>query len=121
MSKRFDHDARDFKIGDAVLVAAVGKIERGLASAVLGGHLIKQRVARAGEGESGGYRTVLIFREGDRAVFVYVFPKNTKSNLRPEEMKAWREHAKRVLAFSEDEMSTAVVGGQFREILRTED
>jgi len=42
---------------------------------------IKQRVARSGQGRSGGYRMLVAYREGDRAVFLYAFAKTTATIL----------------------------------------
>ena len=42
----------------------------------LGGGIVKQRVARSGQGRVAGYRMVIILRAGTRAVFLYAFPKN---------------------------------------------
>jgi hypothetical protein len=44
-------------IADKGLVKAIARAERVLIDADLGGGLIKLRVARPGEGRSGGYRT----------------------------------------------------------------
>ena len=43
--------------------------------------MVKQHLARVGQGKSGGYRTVIAFRRGDRAVFLYGFAKNERSNI----------------------------------------
>ncbi|MBK8273070.1 MAG: type II toxin-antitoxin system RelE/ParE family toxin [Sphingomonadales bacterium] len=40
-----------------------------------------QRIARQGGGKSGGYRSILIFRSGERAIFVFAFAKSDKANL----------------------------------------
>jgi len=117
-SRRFDRFAKDAGLDDAVLRAAVECIETGLVSADLGGHVIKQRVARKGQGKSGGYRTIILFRQDERAVFVFGFAKNAKANLTGAELEFYRELAKDILALSEAEMSSAVKAGSFREILR---
>ncbi|WP_447415009.1 type II toxin-antitoxin system RelE/ParE family toxin, partial [Clostridium perfringens] len=44
------------RISDADLKEAIERAERGLIDADLGGGLIKQRVARPGQGRSGGFR-----------------------------------------------------------------
>ncbi|MBK6298185.1 MAG: type II toxin-antitoxin system RelE/ParE family toxin [Sphingomonadales bacterium] len=43
--------------------------------------IVKQRIARQGGGKSGGYRSILIFRSGERAIFVFAFAKSDKGNL----------------------------------------
>lgn len=73
--------ARRERIRDSSLCEAIRRAERGLIDADLGGGIIKQRVARPGQGRSGGYRTVLAYRSGDRAVFLYGFAKSERENI----------------------------------------
>ena len=58
----FERFARKQKIPDAVLRDAIRRAEQGLIDADLGGGVIKQRVARPGQGRSGGYRTLIVYR-----------------------------------------------------------
>jgi len=41
----------------------------------------KQRVARSGEGKSGVFRTIIAYRSGRRAFFVFGLAKNNRDNL----------------------------------------
>jgi hypothetical protein len=79
--------------GDKVLAEAVERAEKGLIDAELGGGLIKQRIARPGKGKSGGYRTVIVYRSGELAVFMYGFAKNVRENIEDRELYALREFA----------------------------
>jgi len=63
-------------IADSSLLEAIERAEQGLMDADLGGGLIKQRVARKGQGRSGGYRTILAYRARDRAFFILGFAKS---------------------------------------------
>ena len=67
--KIFNRFQRREGISDASLVKAVRDAANGLIDADLGGGLIKQRIARSGGGKSGGYRTVLAYRRGQRRCF----------------------------------------------------
>jgi hypothetical protein len=78
--KGFARFQRRERIADAALVKALADIAAGLVDADLGGGLIKQRVARPGQGKSGGYRTLLAYRRGERAVFLYGFAKSGRAN-----------------------------------------
>jgi hypothetical protein len=69
---RFQHRER---IADVAPARTVRSAEAGLVDADLGGGLIKQRVARAGQGKSGGFRTVIAYRRGNRAIFLLGSPK----------------------------------------------
>jgi hypothetical protein len=61
-TKGFMRFARREWISDASLCDAVRRAEQGLLAAQLGGGIIKQRVARSGEGRSGGYRVLIAYR-----------------------------------------------------------
>jgi hypothetical protein len=71
---RFGRFARKEKISAKSLWEAVDRAEKGLVDADLGGGVIKQRIARPGESKSKGYRSIVLYRKGDKAFFVYGFP-----------------------------------------------
>src|SRR3546814_6114326 len=81
----FERFARKERLTDSGLRDAVQRAESGLVDADLGGGVIKQRVARPGKGKSGGYRTLILFRKGDRAIFAFGFAKSAPANRRSEE------------------------------------
>ena len=80
--------ARKAGLDDTALSKAIQDAERSLIAADLGGGVIKQRIARLGQGKSGGFRTLIVFRAGVRAVFVHGFAKNEKGNIGPDELVA---------------------------------
>ncbi len=63
---------------DEDLCHAVDEIDRGLVEASLGAKLYKKRVARTGQGKSGGFRTIITYQKEDRSIFLYGFDKGTK-------------------------------------------
>jgi hypothetical protein len=73
--------ARKAVLDDGARCRAVADAERGLIDADLGGGAIKQRIARRGQGKSGGFRVVILYRRGSRAFFVYGFAKNERANI----------------------------------------
>lgn len=85
---RFVHRER---IADRSLREAITRAERGLVDADLGSGIIKQRVAREGQGRSGGYRMLVAYRAGERAVFLYGFAKRERENIDPDELLTLRE------------------------------
>jgi len=85
---------------DAALCKAVKEMESGLIDADLGGFLYKKRVARPGSGKSGGYRTLLSARIGNRYVFLHGFAKNDKANITQDEKKALQFAGKTFLELS---------------------
>jgi hypothetical protein len=108
--------ARKQKIEDPVLCEAVARAEAGLIDADLGGGLIKQRVAREGAGKSGGYRTLVMFKAGTRAVFAFGFAKNDRGNIDAAEEAELKKAAKLTLGFSEEDMNKLVSLGQLIEV-----
>lgn len=77
----FSRWARKQGLRDSALCQAVRAIRAGLYEADLGGNLLKKRVARAGQGKSGGFRTIVATGQGDRWFFVYGFAKSERSNI----------------------------------------
>ena len=85
--------ARKEKIDDDTLRDAIDRAQRGLIDADLGGGLIKQRIARVGEGKSGGYRSIIIYKSGSKAFFVFGFAKSMRENLTGPELLAYKQLA----------------------------
>jgi hypothetical protein len=99
--------ARRFGIDDESLWTTVN----GPCDADLGGGLFKYRLARAGEGSSGGARALIAIKVDQRAVLMFGFEKKDMANIRPDELKAYRKAAKIYLSYSEEEI-TAIVKSQ---------
>ncbi|MCD2177482.1 type II toxin-antitoxin system RelE/ParE family toxin [Rhizobium sp. C1] len=104
------------RVSGASLAEAVERAERGLVDADLGGGLIKMRVARSGQGRSGGFRTMLAFKSGDRAVFLYAFAKNERENVGPDELQTLRELARAWLRAGDADLEAAARTGQLEEM-----
>lgn len=85
--------ARRMRIADANLREAVRRAERGLIDADLGGGVIKQRVARPGQGRSGGFRVLIAYRAKARSVFLFGFAKSERENIEADELATLREIA----------------------------
>lgn len=107
-TKPFDRFARKERIADDAIREAIERAERGLVDADLGGNVIKQRVARQGQGRSGGYRTIVLLRIGARAVFAYGFAKNARDNIRDDELTAFRALAAELLNYDDGAIERAV-------------
>ncbi len=110
-TKAFNKWAIKEGLSDTALLSAVGEMESGLVEADLGGHVYKKRVAVGGRGKSGGVRTLLAYRVGDKAFFVYGFAKNARANITDKELKALKLYAAELLAYSDKELSKAVDSG----------
>jgi hypothetical protein len=89
-----------------------------LIDADLGGGVIKQRIARPGEGKSEGYRSIVVFRNGDKAFFVYGFPKSELGNIRDDEAEQFKKAAKSILALSDDLIRQLIENDQLEEVMK---
>lgn len=114
--KWFTRFARRERIPDQALVEGIERAENGLVDPDLGGHLIKQRVAREGKVRSGGYRTIIVFKSGSRSFFVYGFAMSDQSNLSPEDEANYKAAAKRLLSLSNELLAQLVEDGTLTEV-----
>ena len=112
----FTRFAKREKISDEALCKAIAEAERGVVAADLGGHVIKQRVARPGQGKSGGYRTIVIFQQGDKSFFVYGFAKSDRANIDKAELEAFRQAAVHLLALDEEQLDKLLENGALTEV-----
>ncbi|MGL4634634.1 MAG: type II toxin-antitoxin system RelE/ParE family toxin [Beijerinckiaceae bacterium] len=108
--------AKSERISDASLIEAVERANRGLVDADLGGGLIKQRVARVGQGRSGGYRMLIAIRERERAVFVFGFAKSDLDNIGDNQLATLKEIAAIWLAADDDMLERAMANGILIEV-----
>jgi hypothetical protein len=115
-SRWFQRFARKEGITDSVLLEAVARAGKGQIDADLGGGVIKQRISRSGQGRSKGYRTIILFRCGAKAFFVYGFAKSQRANIDDDEKEQFKEAAKHVLALREKQLAELLKAGEFMQV-----
>lgn len=116
-TKQFARFARRQQIADASLIEAVQRAEHGLLDAELGGGVVKQRVARPGQGRSGGYRVLLAYRRKARAVFLFGFAKSERDNIDDDELATLRDIAKGWLEADDKALAEAIANGLILEVV----
>ncbi len=116
-TKSFARFARKARIADALLGAAIAEVTQGRVDADLGGGVLKQRVARPGGGKSGGFRTIIVLRLGERAFFVHGFAKNEQDNIRADELAAFKRLAAALLGLDDAALQRAVLNGTLTEVM----
>ncbi|MDZ4380903.1 MAG: type II toxin-antitoxin system RelE/ParE family toxin [Parvibaculum sp.] len=116
LAKPFARWARKERLAKGDLCQAAREIGDGLVDARLGGLLVKKRIARTGGGKSGGYRTIVMFRAGERIVFLYGFPKNAQSNLSPRELETYLALAKIFDGLPEKDMARLSAEKELTEV-----
>jgi hypothetical protein len=117
LTKSFARFARKSGLADEALIEAASAVAAGQADADLGSGVFKQRVARAGGGKSGGYRTIILFKVGGHSFYAHGFAKNEKANISAKELKALKQLAVLYLGYFADEISAAVNGGALIEVM----
>jgi hypothetical protein len=117
----FARFARRESISDRTLVNAVAGAECGLIDAVLGGDLIKLRIARPRAGKRGGYRAIIAYGRARRAVFLIGFAKSARDNINPDQLADLKEAASELLALSDDEIDQRLRTRTLEEIDHDED
>jgi hypothetical protein len=112
----FARFARGERISDEALSEAIARAEKGAIDADLGGHLIKQRVARLGGGRSGGYRTLIAYMAKRRGVFLYGFAKKEMDNIDNRELADLKKLAWRFSIMTDEEIEVALRANEIKEL-----
>lgn len=116
VTKVFARFARKERLDGRRLCEAIERAERGVIDADLGGHVIKQRVARPGGGRSGGTRTVIAYRAARRSVFLYGFAKSERDNIDDRELADLKKLAERYLSYSDTQIAVALARSELTEL-----
>ena len=115
-TKWFARFARQENIPDRSLLQAVSRAERGLIDADLGGGLIKQRLARQGRGRSGGYRTIVAWRQGKTAFFLLGFAKSRRDNIEEDELVDLKKYGSRLFSANAATIRGMLEDGSLQEV-----
>jgi len=115
-TKSFARFARSQRISDASLCEAIRRAERGLVDADLGGGVIKQRVARPGQGRSAGFRILIAYRARTRSVFLFGFAKSERENIEEDELATLRDIARGWFAAEAMALARAITDGVIQEV-----
>ena len=113
---RFTRYAAKEDISDNELREAVNKLETGQADANLGGNVYKVRIARSGEGKSGGHRVIVLFRSGEKTFYVYGFAKSERANISENEKRYFKEAAKEYFSLTDEQINKRVELGRLIEL-----
>lgn len=116
-TKAFDKFAQKNHITDAELFEAVMRAEQGLIDADLGGNIIKQRIAREGQGRSGGFRSFIVYRLNENSYFVAAISKNARDNISAQELTALKELAKAYAKLTPQQIESQLKNGLLIEVL----
>ena len=91
-------------------------MEKGLIDAKLGGQVVKKRVGLPGRGKRGSTRTLVAFRQGNKAFFIYGFAKKERANISDKELRALKMLAKELMSYTTATLTKATKAGELIEI-----
>jgi hypothetical protein len=86
-TKWFNKWAKRNVINDEILNNTIEHLANNLGTTNLGGGLYKVRTRRIGQGKGSSFRTLVVFKKDQIAVFIYGFAKTDKNNLDTDELK----------------------------------
>jgi hypothetical protein len=113
----FAHFADKEGIMDSELKEAVTLLETNQNNADLGGGVYKLRLARPGEGKSGGYRVIVFYRTEERTFFAYAFAKSKRGNIDEKELRGYKKRAKNDLSLTDEQIKEQLRKRIFIEVL----
>ena len=90
------------------LLETIENLELGLSAVDLGGNLFKVRVKRKHSGKSSGFRTIIGYKSGDKAIFLYGFGKNEKDNLDKSELYHLKKLGNDLLSLNKQQIELAI-------------
>lgn len=115
-TKVFSRFAKRERITEKEICEAARRATKGLIDADLGGGVIKQRLARKGQGKSGGFRSIILFQRNEKMFFVYGFAKSDRDNIRKDELMAFRKLADAMFILDNKALVAVMRNGTIMEV-----
>jgi len=107
-TKWFNKWAKKLGLSSTGLTEAINNLESGLSTADLGHHLFKVRVKKEHSGKSSGFRTIVVYQQGNKAIFLYGFEKNEKANIDSSELQYFKKFGNDLLAMNNKQLEQFV-------------
>ncbi len=107
-TKWFKKWSKKVKLTNDDLLEAISDLEDGLSTTDLGSHLFKVRVKREHSGKSSGFRTIIVYQENEKAIFLYGFGKNEKENIDKSELQYFKKLGDDLLALNSEQLEESI-------------
>ena len=107
-TKWFKKWSKKVKLENDDLLGTISDLEDGLSTTDLGGHLFKVRVKRENSGKSSGFRTIIVYQENEKAIFLYGFGKNEKENIDKSELQYLKKLGSDLLALNSEQLEESI-------------
>ena len=96
-TKWFEKWSKKNKIANSELILTLSNLISNKSTESLGSGLFKVRLARKGEGKSGGFRTFVIFKTDIVSIFVLGIAKNERENISRNKLGILKKMSKEIL------------------------
>ena len=107
-TKWFKKWSKKVKLANDDLLGAISDLEDRLSTTDLGSHLFKVRVKREHSGKSSGFRTIIVYQENEKAIFLYGFGKNEKENIDKSELQYFKKLGDDLLALNSEQLEESI-------------
>ncbi len=107
-TKWFKKWSKKVKLTNDDLLEAIDDLEDGASTTDLGSHLFKVRVSRGHSGISSGFRTINIYQENEKAIFLDGFGKNEKQNISKAELQYFKKLGNDLLALNSEQLEDVI-------------
>ncbi len=107
--------ARKEKLNDQLLSYAINEIDQGIFEAELGGEVYKKRIALRGQGKRSA-RSIIAFRSGDRACFIFGYAKKDRATITQEEKRIAKAFAKELFSYRDEQLDRLLKAGKLIEV-----
>ncbi len=110
-TKWFKKWSKKVNLSNQDLLETIQNLESGLSVSDLGGNLFKVRVKREHSGKSSGFRTIIVFKSGEKAIFLYGFGKNEKENIDKSELQYLKTLGYDLISLDSKQLNSAISKG----------
>jgi len=115
--RTFEKWAKKQGMTNADLKKAMTEIQKGLLDANLGGDVYKKRIGLHGKGKRSSYRTIILMKIQDKAIFAHGFAKGEKGNITKNELEGFKLMAKAFLNLNDKQIKTLIDKQNLIEVL----
>lgn len=109
-TKHFAKTAKGFSISDQELCDAIDELNQGIYDADLGGDVYKKRINK------NLHRAILLHKVGEYWIFSYVFAKSDRSNIKKNELAAFKFLSDQYKLMSVSQLQALLDNGELVEI-----
>jgi len=103
-------------MSNSQIVEIVKEVEAGLHDGDLGGGVFKKRIAIRSRGKRGGLRSIIAYKQNDKAIFLYGYAKNVQDNINRNEKEAFKKLSKAYLILNDLSIKKLLNQGELIEV-----